>query len=95
MTPLVVQALVSDRPGSWRAPFQVIGLMGIGWAIAWLAMIRGGDLDRPADDSPDAPEISTTSWGAFVRRFLVLAVVVLTINLCWHFYRGVAPEDAS
>ncbi|MGE3821583.1 MAG: MFS transporter, partial [Isosphaeraceae bacterium] len=42
MTPLVVQALVSDRPGSWRAPFQVIGLMGIGWAIAWLAMIRAG-----------------------------------------------------
>ena len=92
MTPLVVQALVSDRPGSWRAPFQVIGLMGIGWAIAWLAMIRGGDLDRPADDSPDAPEISTTSWGAFVRRFLVLAVVVLTINLCWHFYRAWLPK---
>ena len=92
ITPLVVQALVSDRPGSWRAPFQVIGLMGIVWAIAWLAMIRGGDLDRPADDSPDAPEISTTSWGAFVRRFLVLAVVVLTINLCWHFYRAWLPK---
>jgi ACS family hexuronate transporter-like MFS transporter len=92
MTPLVVQALVSDLPGSWRGPFQVIGLMGVGWAIAWLAMIRGGDLDRPADDSRNAPEVSTTSWSAFVRRFLVLAVVVLAINLCWHFYRAWLPK---
>jgi ACS family hexuronate transporter-like MFS transporter len=92
MTPLVVQALVSDLPGSWRAPFQVIGLMGIGWAIAWLTMIRSGGLDRPSDDSPDATEISTTSWGAFFRRFFVLAVVVLAINLCWHFYRAWLPK---
>src|SRR3954468_10079027 len=67
VTPLVVQAMVSDLPGSWRGPFQVIGLLGIVWAIAWLTMIRGGDLDRPADDSPGAAEVSTTTRGAFIR----------------------------
>ncbi len=92
ITPLVVQALVSDLPGSWRGPFQVIGLMGVGWTIAWLMMIRSGDLDRPAEDPLGAPEVSTTSRGAFVRRFLVLAVVVIAINLCWHFYRAWLPK---
>jgi ACS family hexuronate transporter-like MFS transporter len=92
VTPLVVQALVSDAPGSWRGPFRVIGLLGVAWAAGWVAVIRDDDLTRPAEDAPGAPEVSTTSRGAFARRFLVLAVVVVAINLCWHFYRAWLPK---
>ena len=40
ITPLVVQAMVSDIPGSWRGPFLVIGLLGVIWTIGWLLTIR-------------------------------------------------------
>lgn len=92
ITPLVVQTMVSDLPGSWRGPFRVIGVLGIFWAFAWLFAVRGGDLDRAEGDSTRTPEVSTTSRGAFVRRFLVLAAIVVAINLCWHFYRVWLPK---
>lgn len=92
LTPLVVQLMVSDAPGSWRGPFRVIGVMGIAWVIGWTAVIRGGDLDRADAGSPEAPEVSTSTRAAFVRRFLVLALVVVAINLCWHFYRAWLPK---
>lgn len=92
LTPLVVQSIVTDAPGSWRGPFRVIGLLGVGWALGWLAVVRGGDLDQVAPDSPAAPDVSTTTRAEFVRRFLVLALVVVAINLCWHFYRAWMPK---
>ncbi len=91
-TPLVVQALVSDVRGSWRAPFQVIGVLGLFWAVLWIAVIRRGELDRPREHAAEAPEVSTTTRAAFVRRFVVLALVVVSINLCWHFYRAWMPK---
>jgi ACS family hexuronate transporter-like MFS transporter len=92
LTPLVVQLLVTDVPGSWRSPFRVIGVLGIGWVIAWFFMIRPGDLTRAELGSPHAPEVSTSSRRDLVRRFLVLAIVVVAINLCWHFYRAWLPK---
>jgi len=83
--------MVSDVPGSWRGPFQVIGLLGIFWVFGWLAVIRPRDLDRVESASAGAPEVSTTSREAFVRRYLVLIVVVMMINLTWHFYRVWLP----
>src|SRR5436309_3120428 len=65
---------------------------GLVWVVLWLAVIRGGDLARADADAPGAPEVSTSSRGAFVRRFLVLALVVVAINLCWHFYRAWMPK---
>jgi len=92
ITPLVVQAMVSDVPGSWRGPFRVIGVLGAVWTLGWLTLIRRGDLNRAEADSPDFPEVTTTTQAMFVRRFLVLAVVVVAINLCWHFYRAWLPK---
>ena len=92
ITPLVVQAMVSDVPGSWRGPFRVIGVLGGVWTLGWLTMIRGGDLERVEANSPNVPEVTTTTRATFVRRFLVLAVVVVAINLCWHFYRAWLPK---
>jgi ACS family hexuronate transporter-like MFS transporter len=91
-TPLVVQALVTDEPGSWRGPFQAIGVLGALWALIWVAAIRGGDLRPVEAGTTRSPEVSTNTGGAFLRRFLVLALVVVAINLCWHFYRAWMPK---
>src|SRR6185436_21010109 len=37
ITPLVMRALMTDVPGTWRLPFQVIGAIGVVWVVAWLA----------------------------------------------------------
>jgi ACS family hexuronate transporter-like MFS transporter len=102
-TPLVVLAMVDHRPGSWRLPFQVIGAAGAFWALAWLALVRSRDLDlareepRPAAEplpatiaSEEPPPSSTAA--EFMRRYLVLAVVVVAINLCWHYLRAWLPK---
>ena len=98
-TPLVVQVLVSDRPGSWRSPFWVIGSAGVLWAVAWLALVRSEDLalakaadSAEAPDPPDTFAAAPAAWRRFVRRFLALAVVVVCINVCWHFFRAWLPK---
>lgn len=96
LTPLIVQSLVTDAPGSWRSPFIIIGLFGLMWIVPWLLFVRAKDLALPAEGSPDAPRIDSAElpehrgW-AFVSRFLVLAVVVIAINLTWHYFRAWMP----
>jgi ACS family hexuronate transporter-like MFS transporter len=95
LTPLVVLALVDERAGSWRLPFQVIGGAGAFWAIAWLALVRAGDLELEPSGSKNAmvrDELPATPRADFLRRFLILAVVVVTINLCWHYLRAWMPK---
>jgi MFS transporter, ACS family, hexuronate transporter len=103
-TPVVVLLLMSDTPESWRLPFRVIGSLGVFWIIAWLAAIRPRDLDldpsampalAPENDKPAKTTASSTSalsgYGLFARRFLALVVVVITINLCWQYFRAWMP----
>ncbi|HUY88626.1 MAG TPA: MFS transporter [Pirellulales bacterium] len=92
---LWLQSFLLYQPGSWRGPFQAIGLLGVLWLIPWFALVRPGDLQRKAaasDDQAGAAQASDDAdrW-SFARRFLVLAVVVITINMCWHFFRVWMP----
>jgi len=48
LTPLVVQALVTDQPGSWRSPFVVIGVVGMLWIPAWIWAAERVWTGRPA-----------------------------------------------
>jgi ACS family hexuronate transporter-like MFS transporter len=98
ITPVITQLLVSDEPGSWKAPFQVIGVLGTLWIIPWLLSIRAEDVALPAgerqpagSDNPPITEIAATS-AEFFRKFLVLVFVVTLINLCWHFFRAWLPK---
>ena len=40
-TPLIMAALLTPEPGSWRFPFQLIGLIGMGWLFLWFGSVRG------------------------------------------------------
>jgi ACS family hexuronate transporter-like MFS transporter len=105
-TPIVVLLLTTDAPESWRLPFRVIGALGVFWVVAWLGTIRSEDLELkpaapelpPEEESPGAAvpddllaaDVSARRR-AFARRFLALVVVVITINLCWQYFRAWMP----
>lgn len=92
---LRLQSLLLDQPGTWRGPFQAIGLLGVLWLIPWFVLVRPGDLRRKTDASGEQPGADRASADAdrwsFARRFLVLSVVVIAINMCWHFFRVWMP----
>lgn len=96
LTPLVVQALVSDMPGTWRAPFQVIGVLGLAWIVPWLLVVRESDLRRPnkvacpADDTIVGQ--STPGMATLLRRFGLLILTVVVLNLCFQFFRAWLPK---
>lgn len=101
-TPIVVLLLAGAGPESWRLPFRVIGALGIFWVVGWLTTIRAADLElKPTESLPPIPDDAiggtidspTTSGDrrALVRRFLALAVVVITINWCWQYLRAWMP----
>lgn len=92
LTPLILLAL-GAAGATWRHPFWVIGGVGTLWVILWLKVVRPADLalppraplrqeQRPGFDWPTALQ---------VRRFLVLVVVVVTINAAWHYFRAWLP----
>jgi len=107
-TPLVVLALTTSDAESWRLPFRVIGAAGAVWIVAWLAIVRSRDLDLDESALPElAPEDqrlladatndaevahARTQRRTFVRRFLALVVVVISINLCWQYFRAWMPK---
>jgi MFS transporter, ACS family, hexuronate transporter len=121
LTPIIVQSLVTSEPGSWRAPFLIIGGIGMLWIIPWMLLVRRRDLEirrvpSAAEESADTAVGDTTArtvdatvagskqasparevlpelrGSAFALRFLVLIVVVVAINLTWHYFRAWLPK---
>jgi ACS family hexuronate transporter-like MFS transporter len=97
-TPLIVQALVSG-PGTWRYPFFVIGALGTVWVFLWLTVVRPEDLALPSrgngyESSPAARHGQPRQSLLDIYRdprFWVCFVVVIMINLTWHFFRVWLP----
>jgi len=97
VTPPIILLLNSGEPGGWRLPFQVVGAAGLVWIFVWLMAIRPRDLDitrqtptaRAATASPAAEPVG--AGGFPVRRLLALFVVVISINLCWQYFRAWMP----
>lgn len=93
VTPFIVLALVGGE-GTWRYPFFVVGAVGTFWVAIWLMIVRRADLALP-----DSTATAQTSAPAepllpiyLQRRFFVLVVLVITINLTWHFFRAWLPK---
>ena len=98
ITPIIIIGMLPPEapgqplpPGVWRAPFVVIGVIGMFWVVPWLALVRTRDLERRADVDPveqaaEAAHDQPTT--AFWRPFVVLVIIVITINLTWQFFRA-------
>ncbi len=91
-TPMIVIALVSG-PDTWRYPFFVIGAAGCSWVIVWLLSVRSEDLALPHRLAAPAETSTTPSlWSVYLQpRFIVLVIIVVAINLTWHFFRAWLP----
>jgi ACS family hexuronate transporter-like MFS transporter len=92
LVPIYIEA--SDRAGqSWSFPFWTIGLAGFLWVPLWFAAVRGANLTPHLSIatgravSPGATQ-QHAATGDFVRRFLVLAIIVSTLTLSWQFLRA-------
>ncbi|HTN75922.1 MAG TPA: MFS transporter [Pirellulaceae bacterium] len=92
VTPVIVITMLTDSPESWRVPFQVIGAIGLIWAVFWLTAMRGSDW-RVEQHQSSATSLSPVqlSVSSIVRRLLVLVVVVTAINVCWQLFRAWLP----
>lgn len=88
-TPLLMLALLTDEPGSWRPVFQGIGLVGLGWIVLWwLSMPWLPDAQVAETEDTKLETNHEPWWQMFVgRRFWILAFLVISINLTWHLLR--------
>lgn len=101
-TPLLMNVMLTNEPGSWRFVFQAIGAVGMIWIVFWFLSVRDEDLNQPPPEDtvagPSTLQVSATPdeasyWSVvFSRRFLVLLVVVVAINACWHVFRVWLPK---
>jgi len=88
IVPLYAEA--TERLGlGWEGVFWSIGVAGMLWVPAWLALVRRRDLEvaTPAAAVPD-PGIE---WGAFLRHLVMLAIIVSCLNVSWQFLRAWLP----
>jgi hypothetical protein len=86
--------MLTDQPGSWRPAFQIVGLVGIGWAVLWAVSVWNQDLSASTADDPAGAKDSAESQAGqpfreivLSRKFLTLVIVVVAINMCWHQFR--------
>lgn len=101
LTPLLVILLVGDRPENWRLLFQVVGALGLLWALLWFTFIRGRSAEAIAGRQDDMDRNSSAEFAdtppSFahvfrLRQFWITLAVGIAVNICWHFYRVWLPR---
>src|SRR5690606_29861932 len=78
-------------PETWRFPFRVIGLIGVGWVVLWLLTVP-----RRALTTFAAPRAGTAGAGRFIdvfadRKLSILMVLSMGVNTAWHTFRVWLP----
>ncbi len=99
ITPLIMKMMLTDQPGSWRPVFQVLGAIGVVWVVLWLVSVRQQDLshieptaEKASSSQPTGEHDASLFDAVFSRKFLVLLIVVISINACWHLFRVWLPK---
>ncbi len=87
LTPPFMLWLMTDDITTWRYAFQVVAAVGILWIAVWFLAVRRSDL----------PVVATTSGGSVwpvLRggKFWAVAILLLGIQICWHFFRVWLPK---
>jgi ACS family hexuronate transporter-like MFS transporter len=102
LIPMYAQ-LVEHFGGGWPVTFWSIGVVGLLWVPVWLALVPPGSLDdRPPvrdalDAELDAAGVPPASGreardvAGFVRRFVMLGLIVGSLNISWQFLRAWLP----
>ena len=78
-------------PNAWQVPFRIVGAIGILWVIAWVVLVRSSVL-QPVDQGTTAAQDAKPFWTIFRdRRFWILVVVIVGVNMVWHTFRVWLP----
>lgn len=98
LTPIVMYYAITKETGSWRPVFQWIGAIGLVWVVAWLMSTNSKDLaptprTKPLEEAPPEPgDTQDTLLNAFLsRRFYIMLITVIAINICWQLLRVWMP----
>lgn len=91
VTPLIMFSLMTKDLGTWRLPFQVIGAMGLLWLVAWLCLVRDGDL-KTIPETKQNGQVRPWWEILFTRRMAVILAVVSLINTSWQLLRAWLPK---
>jgi ACS family hexuronate transporter-like MFS transporter len=99
LTPIVISQIVDPtQSGSWRLPFIVIGSVGLLWIVPWFLMVRSSDLsierekELALEDGGKNSTVVVHPRSIVIRRFLALAVLIVAVNMTWHFFRAWLPK---
>jgi ACS family hexuronate transporter-like MFS transporter len=89
ITPLIMSAMLTPAPGSWRFPFQAIAVVGILWIGLWFWLVRPGELGvTPAPANAPAGGLGDFFHLLFSRRMLILLLTITLINTTWQLLRA-------
>ena len=95
ITPIVMRAMMTESPGSWRLPFQVVGAVGLVWVVMWFVSIRPRDLTLGSQSAEDQTSIATGSTtlrsAIFSRQFAVTLAILFCIHSTWQLLRVWLP----
>lgn len=89
LTPFYVLYIRRWTGGGWGLPFWTIGFSGLLWVPLWLSLVPRGALTNPP---PPSAEGKTWPVGTFIRRAIVLLIVVTCLSVCWQFIRAWLPK---
>lgn len=77
---------------SWQLPFRVIGVVGLLWVVLWLVTVRSQHVAPRAEPMPHEGS-SESYWAMWKnRRFLVLIVVIISVNMTWRTFGTWLPK---
>lgn len=90
---ILIYAEMTGEADAWRLPFRIIGSLGLIWVALWFITVPGQMLNpTDASGAPAAPEGATRFLDVLTdRRFWVLFVITICVNLTWHGYRTWLP----
>ncbi len=100
LVPQVIQ-LLESHGSPWPVSFRLAALAGIPWAIGWLLLVRESDVRRPVLQTDERGagtgtprEIQEFPWYHIfkMRRWWLLLLTVVCINVPWHALRVWMPD---
>ena len=95
ITPIIIAGLfmIFRDDEAWRPPFQIVGAVGVFWAIAWCVFIPKGSIIR-IDDIGEEQRVASNWFVELLgnRRFWAMVVMIISINTSWQLIRAWLPK---
>jgi ACS family hexuronate transporter-like MFS transporter len=94
LTPIVMLAILTPQPGSWRMGFQGIAIVGAFWVFLWLYVVRDKDFLIQHEDGYQRDRFSHShQWwhDVLTRKFAIVLLMIICINTMWQVVRAWLP----